>query len=121
MQITSTSSRLYPAVLPAARRPDAGASSAPNADAVSTSNARSLPPVITPVAANNTLGNGDASRALVLARQRAGLEASAGVVRINQSGNEAAAQRALAEYNTVAAQGPRFESGGVLVGIDVFA
>jgi hypothetical protein len=56
----------------------------------------------------------------VLARQRAGFDALVGIVQIAQPGSEAAAQRAVAEYNTVAAQEQRFELDEVLSGVDVF-
>lgn len=119
MQISSTRSGLYPAVLPATRGPDAAA----NVDANPANDPRSLQPIVAPVAtpgvANNP--NADTSRALLLARQRAGADVLTGVVQSGQSGNEAAARRAVAEYNTVATQEQRFESDGVLVGIDVFA
>lgn len=123
MQISSTRSGLYPAVLPATRGPGTGAPVLPNANGATADDALSLRPVVAPDAAPGVASdpNTDSSRALLLARQRDGVEVLTGVVQSGQSGNEAAARRAVAEYNTVALQGQRFESDGVLVGIDVFA
>ena len=121
MQISSTnsgsfsSSGLYPTVLPTTRKPDVGLSANADVAASAASKARTLQQVAPPVAATSS----DASHGLVLARQRAGVDAF--VAQIGQSGNEAAAQRAVAEYATVAVQEQRFELDEVLTGVDVFA
>ncbi len=117
MQINSSRSGLYPTVLPATRR---SASAEPaNADIKSTSDVRSLQPIAPPTAASSV--SSEASRAALLSRQRAGFDVLSGIVQISQSGNEAVARRAVAEYSSVATQERRFESAEVLVGIDVFA
>ena len=123
MQISSTRSGLYPAVLPATRGAGTGASAQANADVSTTNDTRALQPIAAPVAASDavTNPNTEASRALLFARQRAGADVLEGVVQSGQSENESRARRAVAEYNSVATQGRRFETGGVLVGIDVFA
>jgi len=119
MQINSSRSGLYPTVLPATRRSASAEPANVNADIKSTSDVRSLQPIEPPTAASSV--SSEASRAALLTRQRAGFEVLSGIVQINQSGNEAVARRAVAEYSSVATQERRFESAGVLVGIDVFA
>jgi len=127
MQISSTnsgsysSSDLYPAVLPAVRKQAVGASANVDADITAASNARSLQQVVPAVAATYVSTNADASRVLVLERQRTGFGSAPGNVQIGRLGNEAAAQRAVLEYRNVATQEQRVELSGVLAGIDVFA
>lgn len=112
-----TGSALSSALVPAARRDaaEASANSNENQAASASKDARALQQVAPPLA----VLSGEASRALVLARQRAGV--NTGSVQTDNAANAAAAQRALAEYNTVAGQEQRFELDGVLVGVDVFA
>jgi len=123
MQISSANSRAFPisglspAVLPTAPKSDVGSSSNAAAAVSAASKARTLQQVAPPVATTDS----DASRGLVLARQRAGFDALVGNVQIGQLGSEAAAQRAVAEYTTVAVQEQRFELDDVLIGVDVFA
>lgn len=105
------------AVEPTVRKPDAGPSSDANRAVLAASDARTLQRIAPPV----TPTNSEASRALVLARQQAGFDGLSGVVPVGQSGNEAAVQRAVAEYSAVATQEQRFELDDVLAGIDVFA
>jgi hypothetical protein len=109
---------LYPALVPASRRDatDTVANAADKRALSVTSEARSLQQVAPPVAEN-----GDASRALVLARQREGSIGLAGSVESGGVGDAAAAQRAVAQYAAVASTEQRFELTEVLAGIDVFA
>jgi len=89
------------------------------ADVSSVVNARALPQIAPPVASTNTVNNIDVS--LARARQHGGVDGLSGNGQTNRLGNEAAAQRAVMEYNNVAMQEQRFELTGVLAGIDVFA
>lgn len=126
MQISSTnsgssSSGLYPAVLPAVRKQAVGASPGVDADVTAASNARSLQQVVPAVAPTNVSNNADAYGALILARQRGGYDTSVASVQAGRLDNGAAAQRAVQEYTNVAVQEQRFELSGVLAGIDLFA
>jgi hypothetical protein len=128
MQIASTNSGLpansrlptgsapNSALVPAAPRQaaEAAANSNESQAASASKDARALQQVAPPLA----VLSGEASRALVLARQRADV---GGSVQADSAGNAAAAQRALAAYNTVAGQEQRFELDEVLVGVDVYA
>lgn len=128
MQIVSTNSGLPPGsglsassglgstLVPAARRPaDDPAATEHTQRAAATAREAGVAQQVAPALA---LLNGEASRALVLARQRA--SEGGGYVQTDKVGSEAAAQRALAAYNTVAGQEQRYELDEMLVGIDVF-
>lgn len=122
MQITSTNAGFVSNPgLPTARKQAANT----HADAASTANAHTLqrtaPPVAPANTPTNTSTNADAPRMLVLARQREGVDGLSGNVQTGRLGSEAAAQRAVAEYNSVAMHEQRLELSSVLVGIDVFA
>ncbi len=122
MQITSTNAGFVSNPgLPTARKQAANT----HADAASTANAHTLqqtaPPVVPTNTPTNTSTNADASRMLALARQREGVDGLSGNVQTGRLGGEATAQRAVAEYNSVAMQEQRLELSSVLVGIDVFA
>ncbi len=128
MQISSTNTGFIsgagqPAALSTARRPVVELPA--NANVSSTVNARALQqiaPLVAPVNTSvNVANNADVARALVLARQREGVDGLPGNVQAGRLGNEAAAQRAVREYNNVAMQEQRFELIDVLAGIDVFA
>jgi len=122
MQITSTNAGFVSNPgLPTARKQAANT----HADAASTANAHTLqrtaPPVAPANTPTNTSTNADAPRMLVLARQREGVDGLSGNVQTGRLGSEAAAQRAVAEYNSVAMHEQRLELSSVLVGVDVFA
>ncbi|HHI93867.1 MAG TPA: hypothetical protein ENK04_10225 [Gammaproteobacteria bacterium] len=126
MQITSTNAGFVSNPgLPTARKQAANT----HADAASTANAHTLqrtaPPVVpanTPTnTSTNAANNAGAPRMLVLARQREGVDGLSGNVQTGRLGSEAAAQRAVAEYNSVAMHEQRLELSSVLVGVDVFA
>jgi hypothetical protein len=113
----STSTGLNSALVPVARRPaeDVSAADVGEKQAASTvTDARASQRV----APSTAVLSGEASRALLLARQRAGV---VGDVQTDAVENAAVAQRAVAAYNTVAGQEQRFELDEMLVGIDVFA
>lgn len=118
----SSSSGLYPNTglsesVPAQRKSaaDVSASANENRTVSTASDARAVQQVAPPLATPD----GEAARALVLARQRAG--SASGLTGGLQTDSAATAQRAVAAYNTVAGQEQRFELDEVLVGIDVFA
>lgn len=132
MQITPASSGLYPVLAPRSREPAAAASRSGAANA-SSANDVSLARLDGPT---NPQDNSDVSRALVSARQRAGLVSLvdaplADKVRA-RVGNETvtggfsgvlladAGQRAVAAYRDVETQQHRSELTEIL-GIDVFA
>jgi len=130
MQISSANAGFVPSsgppiALPTARKPAVEPSSNGHADVSSAVNARALPQIAPPVvsadASINAANNADASRALVLARQREGVGDLPGNVQTSRLNSGAAAQRAVMEYNNVATQEQRFELSSVLAGIDVFA
>ena len=124
MQIASTNPGLPPGsglssssgLVPAARRPASEPQSTDNAQQAASAareagTAQQVPPAL-------ALLNGEASRALILARQRA--SDGGGFVQMDQQRDGGAAQRALAAYNMVAGQEQRYELDEMLVGIDVF-
>jgi hypothetical protein len=122
MQISSTNSGLTSntglnsALVPVTRRPveDLSAETGEKQAASVVTDARATQRV----APTTAVLSGEASRALVLARQRAGV---AGDVQKDEAVNAVVAQRAVTAYNTVAEQEQRFELDEVLVGVDVFA
>jgi len=129
MQISSTNAGFVAgsglsAALSTARRPAVERPANAHAGVSSAVNARALQQIAPPVAPVNTSVNAandaDASRAVVLARQRAGFDGLQSNMQTGRLGNEAAAQRAVMEYNNVAAQEQRFELISVLAGVDVF-
>jgi len=113
------------AALSTARKPAVELSATAHTDVSSAVNARTLQQIAPPIAPVNTVvnaaHNADAAGALVLARQREGLDSLQSNVPTGRPGNEAAAQRAIMEYSNVATQEQRFELSNVLAGIDVFA
>ncbi len=135
MQISSTSAGFISGpgssvALPTTRKPADGPSVNARVDVSSVTNARALQqiaPLVAPATTSiNAATNADASRALVLARQYEALGDVSANVQTGRSGSEAAAQeaaaqRAVMEYNNVAMQEQRFALTGVLAGIDVFA
>ena len=130
MQISSTNAGLMAGsglsvALSTTRRPAAEPPATAHTDVSSAVNARALQQIAPPVAPTNSSVNAtndaDASRALVLARQREGVDGLQSNVQTGRLGNEAVAQRAIMEYDNVATQEQRFELISVLAGIDVFA
>ncbi len=130
MQISSTNAGLMAGsgmsvALSTARRPTTEQPATTHTDVSSAVNARALQQIASPVVPTNTSVNAandaDASRALVLARQREEVDGLQGNLQAGRLGNEAVAQRAIMEYDNVATQEQRFELISVLAGIDVFA
>jgi len=130
MQISSTNARFVPnsgpsIALPTVRKPAVELSTNGHAGVSSAVNAPALPqippPVVSADTATNVANNADASRALMQARQRAGVGDLPGNVQTSGLNSRAGAQRAVTEYNNVATQEQRFELSSVLAGIDVFA
>ncbi len=130
MQISSTNAGLMAGsglsvALSTTRRPVAEPPATAHTDVSSAVNARALQQIAPPVAPTNTSVNAandaDASHALVLARQREGVDGLQSNLQAGRLGNEAVAQRAIMEYDNVATQEQRFELISVLAGIDVFA
>ena len=137
MQISSTRSGLYPARVPSTPTPGAVPSQNTDGSANSVAETGALPIESSRLPQQIPRSTGDVSRALVSARQRAGLvsfveSSQTGYVR-TRLGNEVqrgglgadssvatAAQRAVAQYRSVASQEQRFELTDVF-GLDVFA
>ncbi|HEC20505.1 MAG TPA: hypothetical protein ENI97_14405 [Gammaproteobacteria bacterium] len=107
MQINAAQSGLYPAPLPATRKP--AGESVDGHSGVSTATEVRVPQPVAPVP---SVGSAELSRGVLQARQRGGF---AGVV--NDAG---AGQRAVAVYAAVAEQEQRSVLNEVLAGIDLF-